>query len=319
MDQLEIDLDKMLQNKNNERRIIDKPGDSNWGQLIVPGKNENRKKTKKGLKVMLMASYRTGYLLIKTIIEIEKKYPDHINIVGLITDDPLSKDARISMKRRIWRLMDDKKKLHIEDAILEMALSFGIPCFTGAVKTNYARKLIHYWNPDTIQVFVFGQIIDEPIIAAPKYGIYNYHPADLAHHHGAGPQPYQDLINRNASSSKFTIHQLSIDLDSGPIVGQSPPINVLNKDGNLPNNLLIIEDKMLMPMDYMAAILMRKIIATYEKKTIKHIDKIDFCSYFSENQKASLLMPIQYSKPIMKRPEISISTQKLINNMKINI
>jgi hypothetical protein len=124
-DNLEIILDKILLSHNSERKIINEPGDSDWGQLIIPGKHENPNKTKGGLKVVLMASYRTGFLLIKTLIEFEKKYPDKLNIVGLITDDPLSPHARISMKRRIWRLMDDNQKLTIEDAIIEMALSFG--------------------------------------------------------------------------------------------------------------------------------------------------------------------------------------------------
>jgi len=112
-DNLEITLDKILLNHNSERKIINEPGDSDWGQLIIPGKHENPNKSNDGLKVVIMASYRTGFLLIKTLIEFEKKYPDKLNIVGLITDDPLSPHARISMKRRIWRLMDDNQKLTI--------------------------------------------------------------------------------------------------------------------------------------------------------------------------------------------------------------
>ena len=211
-------------------------------------------KQAKGLRIVLFASYRTGLLLLKTLIKFEEKHPDKLSIIGLVTDDPLSPHARISMKRRIWRFFDDEKKLGIEEAIVETALAFGIPCYTGAVKTTYARKLIHRWNPDAIQVFVFGQIIDEPIIRMPVYGIYNYHPADLLHHHGAGPRPYQDLIERNASTSLFTIHQLSIELDAGHVLGQSPPINVRYRNGEISKNLLIIEDKMIEPMDYMASI-----------------------------------------------------------------
>ena len=143
-----------------------------------------------------------------------------------------------------------------------MALSFGIPYYTGAVKTTYAHKLIHHWNPDAIDVFVFGQIIDEPIIKLPKYGIYNFHPADLANHLGTGPQPFQDLINRDASTSRFTIHQLTTQLDQGGVVGQSPIINVRNKDGSITHNILILEDKMIEPMDTMAVILTNKLISS---------------------------------------------------------
>ena len=112
-DNLEITLDKILLNHNSERKIINEPGDSDWGQLIIPGKHENPNKSNDGLKVVIMASYRTGYLLIKTLLEFEKRHPNKLNIVGLITDDPLSDNARISMKRRIWRLIDDNQKLTI--------------------------------------------------------------------------------------------------------------------------------------------------------------------------------------------------------------
>ena len=312
---LEIKLDEILINHNKERRIFNEPGDSDWGQLIIPGKHENPNKTSQGLKVLIMSSYRTGYLLIKTLIEIEKKHPDKLNIVGLITDDPLSPHARISMKRRIWRLFDDEKKLKIEEAIIEMALSFGIPCYTGAVKTAYARKLIHHWNPDIIEVLVFGQIIDEPIIKQPEYGIYNFHLADLAHHHGAGPQPFQDLINRNANTSKFTIHQLTTQLDSGEVVGQSPTINVRSVDGSINNNVLVIEDKMIEPMDTMAVVLTSKLILAKEKNTQKTIDNIDFSSYFTQLQKDELAKAIIAIKPNNILPEISSNALDLMDSL----
>ncbi len=313
---LEANLDNILLKHNNERKIINEPGDSDWGQLIIPGKHENLSKTSQGLKIVIMASYRTGYLLIKTLIEIEKKYPEKLNIVGLITDDPLSPHARISMKRRIWRLFNDEKKLFIEDAIIEMALSFGITCFTGAVKTKYARKLIHHWNPDAIEVLVFGQIIDEPIIKLPKYGIYNFHPADLAHHHGAGPQPFQDLIDREAFTSKFTIHQLTTQLDLGGVVGQSPTINVRNTDGSITNKLLVIEDKVIEPVDTMAVALTQKLITAKEENTKSVIEEVDFPSCFTQIQKDELMQPITTIEPQDILPKISGYALHLIGKIK---
>lgn len=312
---LENIFDKVLLNHNNERKVINEPGDSDWGQLIIPGKNENPRKTKNGLKVVLMASYRTGLLLLKTLIKFEEQYPDKLNIIGLITDDPLSPHARISMKRRIWRLFDDKEKLEIEEAIAETALSFGIPCFTGAVKTSYARKLLHHWNPDVIQVFVFGQIIDEPIIKLPEYGIYNYHPADLVHHLGAGPRPFQDLIERDASTSLFTIHQLTVQLDKGPVLGQSPLINVRFKDGNISHNLLVLEDKMTKPVDYMAVLLTKELIQKKEKNTKRSIDHLNFADYFIDEQKKDLLLPVASDIHKEEMPEISKYTLNLLDKL----
>lgn len=310
----ELGLDKALVNTNEKRKIITQPGDSQWGQLIIPGNNEASKKTKKGLKLLLFASYKLGYLLVSTLIEFEKKHPDKLNIVGLITDDPVNPQAKISMKRRIWRLFDDKEKFDIEDLIIEKALSFGIPCFTGQVKTEFARTLIHRWNPDAIQVCVFGQIIDSPIIRYPKLGIYNYHPADLAHHHGAGPRPFQDLIDRDAHTSLFTIHQLTEELDAGPVLGQSPPINVRNEDGSISDNILILEDKMTEPLDFMAVILTKSLTNHYLENRYEAIEKLNFTSYFSKLQKARLLEPIKEKKPEENMPNISEFALNLLDN-----
>lgn len=312
---LEPNFDKVLLKHNNQRKIINEPGDSDWGQLIIPGKNECPNKTNKGLKLLIMASYRTGLLLLKTLISFEEKYPDKLNIVGLITDDPLSPHARISMKRRIWRLFSDNEKLEIEDAIVETALNAGITCYTGSVKTDYARKLLHHWNPDAIQVFVFGQIIDEPFINFPKYGIYNYHPADLLHHLGAGPRPFQDLIDRNASTSLFTIHQLSLQLDAGHVLGQSPVITVKFKNGEVPQNILIIEDKMTEPVDIMAIVLTHQLIENKKTGSGKRINNLDFSSYFSNKQKKKLLEPIAYNKHSENIPEESIFAVNLLDTL----
>lgn len=52
-----------------------------------------------------------------------------------------------------------------------------------------------------------------------------------------------DLINRKASTSKVTIHQISEEVDAGNIIGQSPLINVKLKDGNFTDNILVLDDK----------------------------------------------------------------------------
>ena len=194
-----------------------------------------------------------------------------------------------------------------------MALSFGIPCYTGAVKTTYARKLIHHWNPDAIDVFVFGQIIDESIFKLPKYGIYNIHPADLAHNFGAESQPFQDHINRDANTSRFTIHQTQ--LDQGGVVGQSPIINVCNEDGSITNNILILEDKMIEPMDTMAVILTHKLIKLKENNNKNVINKIDFNSFFNEEQKETYTTPITETEPINGLPSISTFALKLMESL----
>ena len=62
------------------------------------------------------------------------------------------------------------------------------------------------WRPDAILVCVFGQVIDAPIIRLPPCGIYNFHPSDLAHHHGAGLAPYDDLVARGVATTVWAVH-----------------------------------------------------------------------------------------------------------------
>lgn len=312
---LEYELDKLLINNGNSSKIIDLPGDSGWGQLIIPSKHESIKEQTRALKILLITSYKTGTLLAKTILKIHSDYPENLQIVGLITDDPVSDSAKISRRRRIWREYNESQWLEIEDEILELALNAGVPCYTGDIKTNFARKLIKQWNPDAIQVCVFGQVIDKPIIDYPAYGIYNYHPADLANHFGAGPQPYQDLVNRGATTSKFTIHHLSEILDAGSIVGQSPVINVAMADGNLPDNLLVIEDRLFMVADFMAVILTCELISAKDNNINQPINTIDFSSYFSNKYKENLLLPISKTTPDQNIRDLSDDTKLLIKKL----
>jgi folate-dependent phosphoribosylglycinamide formyltransferase PurN len=295
-DNNEKPINEVLIADNAKRKIIPVEG-SRWGELIIPAKNESLQKSSNGLRVLAINSFLLGYLLFETLKECEKRYPNRLNIVGLVTDDPANPDAKISIKRRIWRLFDRKEKVELEREMIESALSFGVPCYTGEVKSEYFRKLLKLWKPDAILVCVFGQIVDKPIIDYPKYGIYNFHPADLAHHHGAGPRPYEDLINRKATSSKVTIHQITEDVDAGHILCQSPLINVKLQDGKLTDKILVLDDKMLKPIDQMGAKLISELILKKESGKEGEIDKLDVKNYFSDKYKNELLQPIKSNNP----------------------
>ncbi len=289
---LEKILDELIIKKNPDTKIVDSPGDSQWGQLIIP-KNDHQKQSEKDtLRILLIASYKTGGILLKTLLKIQQLFPGKTEVVGFVTDDPVSDKAKISVKRRIWRKYNDVQRLKLEDDIIDIAVKAGIPSFTGDIKTDFGHNLVEKLKPDAILVCVFGQIIDSPVINDPPLGIYNFHPADLANHHGAGPQPYQDLVNRNASVSKFTIHKLTEQLDAGDVIGQSPEICVTTKKGKLPENLLLIEDRLFIVIDYMASVLVYKLYEQKLKKLMGPIDEIDFCSYFSDNMRNKLLLPI---------------------------
>jgi len=298
-------VDQNLLTDERGRRIQTDLGDSTWGQLIFPSLVERQAKTNDGLRVVIFGSYLLGYLLTETLHEFERQHPSRLNMVGLVTDDPASPAAKISVKRRIWRKYDQQETIHLETAMIETGLKSGVPVYTGAVKTEYFRALLTTWNPDVILVCVFGQIINEPIINYPNLGIYNFHPADLLAGHGAGPQPYQDLIDRQANTSKVTIHQLTTDLDSGPILGQSPPVNVRFADGSMTDNVLVLDDKMLQPIDVMGALLIKTLILHQEAGMKGAIHKLDFARHFKPEIREWLMKPIALTTPSHSLPEPS--------------
>ena len=302
-------VDRNLLNDDKGRQIQTDVGDSTWGQLIFPSEAESQSKTDEGLRVVIFGSYIYGYLLSETLKEFEKQHPDRLNIVGLVTDDPASPDAKISVKRRIWRLYDQKEIISLETAMIESGLESGIPVYTGAVKTEYFRKLLKKLNQDVILVCVFGQIIDEPIINYPQYGIYNFHPADLFAGHGSGPQPFQDLIDRNAETSKLTIHQLTVQLDAGPILGQSPPVKVRYADGSITDNILVLEDKMLHTFDIVGALLIKTLILHKEKGMKVPINKLDFNRHFNYEIREFLMKPV----PTVTHTEILPEPSKYVD------
>src|SRR4030095_6803702 len=114
-------------------------------------------------------------------------------------------------------------------------------------KTGGFRTRLDDWQPDTVISCVFGQVIDAAIIERPAYGIYNFHPTDLAHGFGAGPTPAEDLAAHGMTSTVWTIHHVIEEVDAGGIVAVSPPINIADQDGMAPADPLVVYDKLLAP------------------------------------------------------------------------
>ncbi len=278
--------------KHNHRREIRIPVGPRWGRVILPAKGENPDKNDDGLRVLAFCSWTLGFLSFETLKEMERRFPLKINLVGLVTDDPLDRDARISMKKRFWRYYDEHQREEFELGIIESALTFGVPSYTGEVKNDYFRNIMAKLDPQVIIVSAFGQAIDRPIIAFPPHGIYNIHPSDLLHHYGAGPQPWEDLVARKAHTTRVTLHHLTETIDTGLIVGQSSPINVRLADGQSTDNVRLIGEKTLLPVDHMVAELISQLIRKNELGLDGPIDKIDFERLFSQHFKDKLMEPI---------------------------
>jgi len=294
--------------------VLDKPGRqfntveaSRWGGLIQPAASENTDKTNDGLRIVLFGSWEFGYLVLETLKEYEHRFPGKLNLVGLVTDNPLNPDAKISLKKRIWNFINLPSRVFDETFIIESGLSHGIPVYTGEIKVESFYRIMEQWNPDAILVCVFGQIINSYIINLPPYGIYNFHPSDLIKNQGAGPAPYEDLVIRNAGTTVWSVHHVSEEIDSGHIVGQSPPVNVRNKKGILPGNSLVVYQKLAEALTPLTFLLIEELYRRIEMNKPIPIDHIDFNSLISDEVKKKLMQPVIHDIPLETLPTTDLS------------
>jgi len=278
--------------QSNPGREIRVPVGPRWGKLILPAADEGKDRQPGGLRVLVIGSWTLGYLSLETIKDMERKHPDELSLVGLVTDDPLDKEARISAGKRFWRYYDENRREEFELGLLEAALTFGAPCYTGEVKNDYFRAILARLDPDAIIVSAFGQAIDRAIIEYPPFGIYNVHPSDLRHGFGAGPQPWEDLLARNASTTRITIHQVAEAIDGGSIVGQSPLINVLTVHGTAAEDVRMLGEKTLVPVAYMVGELISELIRRKKQGISGPVASLDFEALLSRELKEQLMEPI---------------------------
>ena len=244
----EASADLIREAELNHRLALDHPGrqfvpvaGARWGELILPAPDEAAlAPSGGGLRVVLFASFEFGYVVLEAVKAYARMFPGRVQLVGLVTDDPVNPAARIGLKKRVWHHMDHEEVVAIETAVVEAALCEGVPAYTGEIKIDGFRVLLDEWRPDAIISCVFGQVIDAWIINRPAYGIYNFHPTDLAHGFGAGPTPAEDLAARGATSTVWTIHQVIEAVDAGPVVAVSPAINVVDLSGALPADPLVL-------------------------------------------------------------------------------
>ena len=266
--------------------------DTLWGGLIEPNPSENIGKTSAGLKVALFASWDYGYLVLETLKEFENKYPNQLNLVGLVTDNSLNTDAKISLKKRVWSLLDKPSRVIDETLIIESGLSHGIPVYIGDIKANSFHDILKKWNPDAILVCVFGQLIDSYTLNFPSYGIYNFHPSDLSMQQGAGPAPYEDLAKRHAETGIWSVHHVTEDIDSGLVLGKSPPVCVRDEKGKLPVDPIIVYHKLAEILSPMTYFFTKELIQKFKLNRPGCINSVDFESLIPDNIKTVIMQPI---------------------------
>lgn len=293
----------------NHRLSLDRPSrlflavdGSRWGQLILPAPREKSTASDAGLRLVLFASFEFGYLALEAVKAYAARFPGRVQLVGVVTDDPVDPTARIGLKKRVWKHMGRDEIVAIETAVAESALSEGSPVYTGEIKVEGFRRLLDWWQPDAIVSCVFGQVIDRWIIDLPPYGIYNFHPTDLAHGFGAGPTPAEDLAARGMTSTVWTIHHVVEELDAGPVVAVSPPISVMDTTGALPSDPLMVYDKLTEPVGCLAACLVDALWRRFAAGAPGRLEHVDVEAALPASVRANMREPIRAERHGMELP-----------------
>ncbi len=260
--------------------------ESLWGELYEPALP--KKNSGEGLRVILFISCNCGDITLKNLLRFEKKYPDKLNIVAVATDDPVDPNARITLKKRVWSAYTPEERSELKDKLVNRCMDAGIPCYTGAVKTDYFRNMFKAWDPEALIMFCFGQWLDSFLFEYPAMGSYNLHPSDLPKHIGAGTQPFQNAMKNGLKTAPLVIHQITSLIDMGPIVGVSAPVNITLADGTYPLSLLTLLEKITSPGGWMIIQLVSEINKKRSAGLSGALDWIDFDKELPEEIKILL-------------------------------
>jgi len=269
------------------RKITDK--ESQWGEFYQPVKPKLN--YGKGLRVVLFVSCNCGNKVLNNLARFEQKYPDLLNLIGVATDDPVDPNAHISLKTRIWSQYTPDERSDLKNKIINSSMHIGVPCYTGAVKTDYFRNIYKEWNPEVLIMFCFGQKLDSFLYNFPVMGSYNLHPSDLPKQIGAGTQPFQNAIRNGLKTSPLVIHHVTELIDMGPIVGVSTPVNICLNDGSYPASILTLLEKITSLGGWMCIQLISDIIKMKAGGKSGPLSWIDFDKELPDEIKKQLMSP----------------------------
>lgn len=225
-------LNRKLRHSLPGRTFSDVPG-SRWGEIIEPAPSEMRTRQSAKLSVLVFAAYSLGEKMLQTLLARENAFPADFNLIAVCTDDAVDEHAKLSMRKRLWRHFEPEARFEITAGIIETALQAGLTVYTGELKIDWFRRQLETWNPDLVLVLGCGQLFDEELLSVPKHGVINFHPADLPAGHGAGAQPFRDLQQRDDPWTRWTVHKMVTELDAGPPIGVSCPINIGDAQGHV--------------------------------------------------------------------------------------
>lgn len=269
-----------------------------WGELILPLK---RREHKGGLRIVLLGSTTAGKLVLDTLLRFAGNHPGEIDVIALATDNTRDPQARIGIKKRIWKYYSMEERENLMGMVTQTALTAGIPCYTGAVKNDYFKGLLKEWDPELIIMCCFGQKVDRFIFEYPRYGMYNFHPSDLASNIGAGAKPFESTILKGRTTSHMILHQVTEIIDGGPITGISPRINISLAEGGYPDNFLVLQEKIPSICGWMTYGLLLEILRHKEKGMNGTVMKIDFEGLIPEAIKEMLMEPVNNDPSLIKK------------------
>jgi hypothetical protein len=265
---------------------------SRWGELILPARREAGGRTEAGLRVLAVTSFFLGIEVLDALLAYERAHPERLFLVAVATDDAVNADAKIGLRKRMWKHYAQSERVAMEVATVETALGSGVPVYTGEFKIEWFYRQLASWRPDVIIVCACGQIFDARILEVPRYDVYNFHPSDLAHGHGAGAQPYEDILARGDPWTCWTVHRMTEEVDAGSIVGQSPDILVADAHGQIPQNPKRFYEKLKGVVGPMVTILIDEVLRLGDEGRHGGIAQIDFAERLPDIVRARLKEPI---------------------------
>jgi len=284
-------VNRVLEHDRPGRSFVAVDG-SRWGELILPAPEEAGDRTEAGLRVLAATSFFYSIEVLGALLGYERAHPARLHPVAVATDDAVNADAKIGLRKRIWKYYAQSERVAIEAATIETALRSGLPVYTGEFKIEWFYRQLATWRPDVIIVCGCGQIFDSRILEVPRYGVYNFHPSDLAHGHGAGAQPYEDTVARNDPWTCWTVHQMTEGVDAGPIVGQSPGISVADAYGRIVRDPKRFYEKLRGVVGPMVTILIEQLVRLADGGREGRVARIDFDEKLPDSVKTHLRAPI---------------------------
>ncbi len=90
------------------------------------------------------------------------------------------------------------------------------------------QERLRSFRPDFFVVFAYNKILKKNILDIPRLGTVGVHPSFLPKYRG--PSPFQTALLNGETETGVTLYLLDESIDSGPILAQSKPVPITDRD-----------------------------------------------------------------------------------------